>query len=112
MQSGWVVPDPLLRRNLKDAIAEDFLPFYLAFFNRYKVHRAILSSHRRQDPSMHSEADPVLLHESLHTALHPQGRLYHPQVQFEWHAGCILIFPTLVVMASSLHLLRCKGSGL
>ncbi|KAK9818574.1 hypothetical protein WJX74_001369 [Apatococcus lobatus] len=37
VQSAWIVPDPLLRRNLKDAIAEDFLPFYLAFFNRYKV---------------------------------------------------------------------------
>ena len=37
VQSGWVVPDIQLRRNLKDAIAEDFLPFYMAFFNRYKV---------------------------------------------------------------------------
>ena len=37
VQSAWIVPDSMLRRNLKDAIAEDFLPFYLAFFNRYKV---------------------------------------------------------------------------
>lgn len=44
VQSAWIVPDALLRRNLKDVIAEDFLPFYLAFFNRYKVLPILCSS--------------------------------------------------------------------
>ena len=27
-QSQWSIPDPLLRSNMKDALAEDFLPVY------------------------------------------------------------------------------------
>ncbi|KAK9812710.1 hypothetical protein WJX72_002444 [[Myrmecia] bisecta] len=36
-QSQWTIPDPLLRANMKDAIAQDFLPFYQEFLDRYKV---------------------------------------------------------------------------
>ena len=35
-QSLWSIPDPLLRSNMKDALAEDFLPVY-------KVHQAASS---------------------------------------------------------------------
>lgn len=27
-QSQWTIPDPVLRSNMKDAIAQDFLPQY------------------------------------------------------------------------------------
>ncbi|KAL0036401.1 hypothetical protein WJX77_006182 [Trebouxia sp. C0004] len=35
-QSQWTIPDTLLRSNMKDAIAEDFLPLYNEFLEAYK----------------------------------------------------------------------------
>ena len=34
-QSQWTIPDTLLRSNMKDAIAEDFLPSYSASSHAY-----------------------------------------------------------------------------
>ena len=36
-QSQWTIPDTLLRSNMKDAIAEDFLPSYSASSRAYKT---------------------------------------------------------------------------
>ncbi len=33
-QGGWTIPDGVLRANLRDALAEDFLPPYEAFLAR------------------------------------------------------------------------------
>ena len=37
-QSQWSIPDPLLRSNMKDALAEDFLPVYKVTAARFNSH--------------------------------------------------------------------------
>lgn len=55
-QSGWTIPDGVLRANLRDALSEDFLPPYEALLARNAAHSVRVSDKYIK----YSVSDPLL----------------------------------------------------